>query len=362
MGRQLKISRGNFSDLEIRLSSAPRDVKYQMELHLTSAPCLRSLGIIELRGRGSYKLNIESASAAPNLKILNLSVPKGFTQSHLDEFVSKLPSLEHLYLEITYGGSSSEMSKMRVSSHQLRVLELHDRVCGAEKMNLRELEIDAPNLVTVRYMGRRFRFPSKINVVNVSYDCRFVVEGYSVPSATMCLTFEWFLRLRQSLSTLSPFHLVLQLHGLRMLQQVSFDLSQVECTSPPVTIQHLQLETSFVNSPDSPEDEFDKAPPEVVHCDIQNDATFLDGLFWACRPKFIDMTHHSDVDRRFAEFVYEQLTNKDSAKCCVDTKCWRHELKDVKIENAVHDCSSEAVEVFKNVSPGATISFMLTWC
>ncbi|CAI0544184.1 unnamed protein product [Linum tenue] len=184
----------------------------QMEFQLTSAPCLKTL---KFRGdKGICNLNMESRFAAPNLKVLKLTVLVGFKQNHLDDLISNLPCLESLSLEFN-DGSSRKMSKIRICSPRLRGFELRDCSRGKEE-TLQELEIDAPNLVSAHFSGSRFRSPGKINVVNVSPDCRFVVEGYDAP-ASKC---EWFLGLRKSLSSLSPFPLILRLHGLDLFRQM----------------------------------------------------------------------------------------------------------------------------------------------
>ncbi|CAL1367225.1 unnamed protein product [Linum trigynum] len=298
----------------------------RMELRLSSSPCLNSLKVIDIRGR--CNLNIESPSAAPNLRVLKLGVPLGFTQSQLDGLVSNLPSLESLYLEINHDGSSSRgMTKMRVSPHRrLRVLELHDYY-GAEA--LEELEIDAPNLVRARYSGSGFRFPEKINVLHVPSDCQFIVEGHCDHIAETRLTHESFLGLRHSLSALSRFHLVLLLRGLDLSQEVSFDLSRAESTSSPLIIQYLRIEISLRR-----------------WTKVRYGATFLDGLFWACRPKLVSVSECYDGIPVLPELIQEQLQNKDIANCCYGSKCWRHQLRNVKMETVMH----------------SKVWFEFTWC
>ncbi|CAI0544181.1 unnamed protein product [Linum tenue] len=324
----------------------------QMEINLTSAACLKAY-------KTTCKLNVESPFAAPNLKDLEIGMTiDGFTQCHLDDLLYKLPCLESLSLNLN-NGSSCETSKIKLRSDLIRKFQLYDCDHNNKGETLQELEIDAPNLVNVLYFGSIMRLPGKIDVVNVGSDCQFVVEEFCPPR----ITTQWFLELRQSLSTLSSFHLVMVLGRLDLSQQVSFDLDQVECSSPPLIIQALQLGTTSEASPNNQNDN----PLAIIRDSytlflelpyVQNCVTFLDGLFWACRPILISIAQDSDANRWFAKVMCKQLTNKDDANCCVGAKCWRHELRDVKIENASH----VARKISKNDMVGnAKISFILTW-
>ncbi|CAL1403889.1 unnamed protein product [Linum trigynum] len=341
---KVEISHGSLSSLEI----APKggQFRYQIEFKLTSTPFLETLKIADFVGL--YKLNVESLSAAPNLKVLEFTVPEGFTQGHLDGLISMLPYLESLYL-VRVNGTHSEMRRLRVSSHQLRVFKLRDAYEAPTKP-MRVLKIDAPNLVSVQYKGNGLRFPDSINVLNVASDCRFVVQGYGkIGERSTQLKHEWFLRLRQSLWAVSRFHLVLQLRSLELSkQQAAFDLRVAERISPPWFVQRLDLETSSSDVPDE------------HNCNV-----FLGGLFWACRPKSICIPQKHDADRKFVQLICEQFKNKDGANCCVGAKCWRHDLREVKIENASFDHNNTTIDVSRKEDPSlanlAEVLFRLTW-
>ncbi|CAI0544178.1 unnamed protein product [Linum tenue] len=332
-----------------------RESHVQVELHPDSPPTLKTLPIII--STTMCKMNIVPPFLAPYLKDLYLSFAIGITQRHLDDLISKLPCLESLSLNLD-NGSNCESNKMKLRSDRLKKFRLSDWNRN-ERDTLQELEIDAPNLVDIIYFGSMLRFPGKIDVVSVGSNCQFDIQGVGFPLISARLTYEWFSELRQSFSALSSFHLIMGFSGLDLSQQVSFDLGQVECSFPPLIVQSLRLGFTLAASPN-----YQSGNPNAVIQDVQNSVTFLNGLFWACRPKFICIAQFSDVDRWFAEVICEQLTNRDVANCCVGAKCWRHELRDVKIGNASHEdmkiSKNEVLPLAKDVN--VEISFVLTWC
>nr|POE85920.1 putative fbd-associated f-box protein [Quercus suber] len=80
--------------------------------------------------------------------------------------------------------------------------------------------------------------------------------------------------------------------------------------------------------------------PNIKHLMLSNvpileDYTALiDGLLWSCHPKILSA--HSNPESKFIKPLYETLMGREEKpKCCsgLNTKCWRHYLKAVKLIN-----------------------------
>ncbi|KAA8527507.1 hypothetical protein F0562_034778 [Nyssa sinensis] len=75
---------------------------------------------------------------------------------------------------------------------------------------------------------------------------------------------------------------------------------------------------------------------EKVELDVQSLSSysaFVDGLLWSCHPRFLHV--QSQCNNEFIEFLRETLMDREHPQCCSSEhiKCWRHYLKDVKIES-----------------------------
>ncbi|CAL1386960.1 unnamed protein product [Linum trigynum] len=334
---------GNFPNLKTLIIEQPHSL---IELKIAAAPQLET---VDIKHTGQCKLKVVSSSSAPSLKVLEFSDSKGLTGSDLDELISKLPSLESLHFVIKDPSSISyRMDRIRISSDKLQ----HFRIDDFHPIEaLKELEIDAPNLVNLYYSRCGSGLRGKINVLNVASNCQCLVEVFDI-DFRLPITYEWFLGLRQFLTGLSKLHTVLKLDGAGFFKQVSFDLSQADCTYPPPVVQHMQFgENSAYQD-------------GLKACD-----NILDGLFWACRPKFVGITQRLPKQLKysflFSEYICGKLMNVDPGSCCGNGTCWRHQLKDVKIMNGVYGTSAGMMEisedVFFSLVERKEVRYMFTW-
>ncbi|GMN37042.1 hypothetical protein TIFTF001_006492 [Ficus carica] len=64
-------------------------------------------------------------------------------------------------------------------------------------------------------------------------------------------------------------------------------------------------------------------------------ATVIDGLLWSCHPMTISVPPDSSFLNYFIKVLCKTLLDREHPSCCVSSqvKCWRHDLKAVKIES-----------------------------
>ncbi|CAN1152128.1 hypothetical protein LINPERHAP2_LOCUS18547 [Linum perenne] len=228
--QSLDISVSNFPSL-ISLSFngiLPNRLK---QLKISSAPLLRSFCFI-----GYCKLL--TVVSAPNVKIVGLELKDELISSReVEDLISKFPSLESLDFNLS---AVRVNDGVRISTHSLLKLTLTQSELKSE------FEIDAPNLITLSIKTNAL--PNNFRVVNVAPSCQCVVDCSCYQGS---LPTSWFIDLSKCLKALAtPFHqLVFKLH-FRLLPKVStLDLSQVECESSPLVVQHLQLGTDLPLGP-----------------------------------------------------------------------------------------------------------------
>ncbi|CAN1852418.1 Putative F-box/LRR-repeat protein At5g02930 [Linum perenne] len=184
--RSLEISASNFPSLK-SLFVAGQPSEGLQHVQLTSVPLLETLHVQDNKCK---LVTVDSPVSAPFLKSVLLSLPCG-ERSQLDELISKLSSLESLYLNMGYIRDST--GGIRIS-HMLRKLTITQ---WYSDMKI-EIEIDAPNLVFL--FIRTTGLPVNMNVVNVASNCRSVVH------CNVCeysLTTSWFIELRKCLEALA---------------------------------------------------------------------------------------------------------------------------------------------------------------
>ncbi|MED6156180.1 hypothetical protein PIB30_012195 [Stylosanthes scabra] len=235
----------------------------------------------------SFKLNLDGFTNLRWLCLWSWKISDIGDKWFLELF-SKLPFLEDLDLR---GCSLSE--RISIMSAQLKVLGLSN--CS----NVKEVNVDAPNLLSLVYRGKNqpvisFRRTSNELEVKVS----------------LC-------SLRNCLQNIKP---------QNILASVSLFIYQ----SFPIEPMHGAFQVSSI-------------PPTVRHlelgCAPENEALyfpFMNYLFSSCCPKLITFKLSSNkVDRKaFIEFLYEVLMGRKEGKChcsSSNTKCWWHALKIVKV-------------------------------
>ncbi|CAL1397832.1 unnamed protein product [Linum trigynum] len=251
------------------------------------------------------------------------------------------PCLGYLYLGyIDRGGRRGsecppeEMRRLRVSSPKLKKMSIWQ--------SLEELDIDAPNLVSL-FVAVNPSYPlMKVNVVNLASDCQSTVFVVSYVDE---FTPQW---LRLSLSTtFTQFrHLILRFTSCFSLseQQVPH-LSQAEYAAPPPRIDELQF-----------------GPVLERIRDIEEAAAFVNSLFWACLPQFMSIAKGED-SALIAEYMCREYLKLSSPSGMNEATSWTRHLKDMKIENG---STGEVMEISEDVIPSLPeqkkVRFMLTWC
>ncbi|TXG69029.1 hypothetical protein EZV62_003964 [Acer yangbiense] len=123
-------------------------------------------------------------------------------------------------------------------------------------------------------------------------------------------------------------------------------------------------------------DEFRKCSPsppkEVGNLHLQTDFTsnyeaFLDGVLSICYPRILSVNNSCQADCFFIEWLYEKLINKDDNCCNIhDIKCWRHYLKNVKIESFIPYKDKKPLHLDSLIDrlrelPTGTFYFHLDW-
>ncbi|CAN1151490.1 F-box/LRR-repeat protein 25 [Linum perenne] len=303
----IDISASDFPSLK-SLSFDGRDRNGMQKLQLSSAPLLEKLYF-----RGNCMLmKVVSSSSAPNLKSVEVHQVCAFRSRKLEDLISKLPSLESLDFDMGRRLSLPDDDGVRISAHKLRKLTMKNWYWQYE------LEIDAPNLVTlsIEIDG----LPLDLRVVNVASNCRCVFD--CSPVIYQVSTF-WLIDVRRCLGALATRfrHLVFKLNFWTLEKVLAFDMDRVEYESSPLPVQHLQLGTNLPLGPD----DIEKQAAEVH---------ILDGLLWTCHPKTLSIARLRQSSRRTSLFSYisKQIKRRNLLDCCSNGMCWRHQFKDAPVQ------------------------------
>ncbi|CAN1138448.1 hypothetical protein LINPERHAP2_LOCUS10689 [Linum perenne] len=181
----------NLKSLEIR----ELDSSFE-EVHLTSAPLLESLNLI------NHKLKIVSSSAAPNLKFLKISSYRvEYTQEEFDDLTYNLPSLESLSFSGIEFANGVYWLGTSTPTYKLREFSLG-------RCSLTELKIDSPNLSRMIYSPNTRISPiSKVDLVNVASNFQFQLDVNCISKSSFrsdYSVYDWFDCWRVILATCDP--------------------------------------------------------------------------------------------------------------------------------------------------------------
>ncbi|KAK9186848.1 hypothetical protein WN944_018237 [Citrus x changshan-huyou] len=166
-------------------------------------------------------------------------------------------------------------------------------------------------LTSVWFMDEEFdRFISKFPLLEdlLLRFCR-LPEKVKISSN---LDMHWYLRLKKFLGVAK------QIENLKLSLEtceVSFNLDELSGCSPSLPLQVGTLEL-YANVP------------------LSDYETLLDGVFQICYPRTLRVSTMFEEDKKLIEWLYEQLRNRD-VTCCNPHHikyCWRHHLKDIKIQ------------------------------
>ncbi|MED6212899.1 hypothetical protein PIB30_087903 [Stylosanthes scabra] len=266
------------------------------EVHIDS-PNLENLCYTTLNCNAPFKLNFDSCTALRSLILIHLQNIANVDKWFLELF-SKHPFLESLEI---LGCSMPE--RIDISSAQLKVLKL--TFCS----NLKEVNIDAPNLLSFYYHGAdkpviSFMRSSDLLKVRVVTD----------------VDFEHFYSLRESIWNIPQKILAsLSLFIKRSFLEYGYAyLPELQVSSIPPSIKHLVVRV-----------------PDPDHQALYG--RLMNYLFSSCFPKRISFTCGDHYNDTFIEFFYDMLMGSKKEEChcsSSDTKCWWHALKIVEISSS----------------------------
>ncbi|KAG4399247.1 hypothetical protein AAZX31_08G193600 [Glycine max] len=224
---------------------------------------------------------------------------------------------------------------INISSAQLKVLELSN--CS----NLKEVNIDAPNLLSCEYSGGGASKPI-ISFLNSSSNLEV--------KAFIEIDFMEVGNLREIIQNFKPQNILASLSLFiqpPIVDELNLDILPVSSTPP--SIKHLYLWVVLEN--------------ETLFMHLVN------SLLSCCCPVTISLCGYTlSFSRAFIEFFYETLMGRKEEECFCGyghTKCWWHGLKDVKVSSSRK--SEESID-FKTLFdalptflPGENIIFRLEW-
>ncbi|XP_061339864.1 F-box/FBD/LRR-repeat protein At1g51370-like isoform X2 [Gastrolobium bilobum] len=274
------------------------DVQGIQEVYV-DAPSLENFCYCPADFDAPFKMNFDRCR---NLRELCLWSLKNtiITDEWFVELFHKFPFLESLkFVHCTMSG------RINISSVQLKVLELSN--CS----NLKEVNIDAPNLLTCGYCGDGAAKPF-ISFLNSSSQLQVnVLFHIDYPDLSNLREFIQNFKPQNVLASLSLF-----IHQ-PIIDELNPDVLQV--SSPPPSIKHLNL----------------RAVPK-------KETTYLalvNSLLSSCCPATISLSLRSFFcSRAFIEFFYKTLMGRKEDNCFCSsghTKCWWHGLKDVKVTSSI---------------------------
>lgn len=236
---------------------------------------------------------IVSVDACQGLKSLILS-GSFVTELLLQDLVPKFHVLESLRV-----GDCPVLKKVKISSWRLKSLEIHS--CE----NIMDIEINTPNLLSCKYCGSVV----PVSLINAP-SCHWQVEF----SLTNTLDILWYMTLKEFLAKLNQ---LVYLHVYVYLTTImsSLNLEDLSNNASPYVVDNVVL-TVHSASP------------------IMTYANFMDGLFFFSRPKNL-FIRSTDEQKRYVEYLCG--FSKRALSCCNHrkVKCWRHDLKEVKLGSFV---------------------------
>ncbi|MED6156204.1 hypothetical protein PIB30_012219, partial [Stylosanthes scabra] len=243
------------------------------------------------------------------------------------ETFNKFPFLERLEFNACVTSES-----IRISSFRLKVLSID--WC----LDMKEAQINAPNLESFRYFGTNRNVPA-ISFVNCSDQLEFDA-AFSIHS---CLYLE---RFRVFLQNIEPRNVMTSLTlGMHNGSPIAYNEDVLQ--NVPVQIKQLILRVG-------------EEAEEV--CEL-----LINALFWSFRPAIVSLLLRL-CSKMFVKVLLEKLRYKDEEGNKM--KCWWHDLKDVKVKSSpkkyenLIDCEALLDSLPTRASffsPDREISFELWW-
>ncbi|XP_027118102.1 F-box/LRR-repeat protein At3g59190 [Coffea arabica] len=240
------------------------------------------------------------ASHYQNLKSLLFS-GIGIDDTFFMDLACKFPNLEDLMVRYC-----QELESIKISSQSLKRIELMDN------KKLVEAQFEVPKILAFEYSNvcdiiPRFLFATASSCWTSSI-CLWCREHVDV---------SWFVKLKELLASLFQSEVSLDID---FICSVAFDLNEIRDIvkiREPQEVQKLTIHFDWMFS-------------------LEKGFSALDGLFWVCRPKYVNTEWHDSLEKNDAvKFLYETLMfrrTQDQFQYSLQSKFWRHDLKEVNIE------------------------------
>ncbi|CAN1123586.1 F-box/FBD/LRR-repeat protein At1g51370, partial [Linum perenne] len=298
------------------------------KLQVSNAPKLRTLII-----NGCEDLK-EIEIAAPRLHSLSIHLWAEFRCN----IELTTPQLHHLVLGYEHSGTLRDWATLRLSVPKLEELML------INPYGLSNIIIDGgPDLTkfSVEYLES---CPAQLQKCEINHAsaCRWELhvgrECYKGSIGPQ----PWFIQFKNFMMNCPQFRTV---YIDRHYYLITFDEEEVDNSVLPTAIEHLII-TAFVT------------PDMDGHNDFY---IFLDGLLWACRPKFICFYCSFSSEILLEEFSSRYLLTKNSEKG-VKEHC--HRLKDVRIatkEEKEEELINASKDMITLLNDPKRVWLLLTW-
>ncbi|XP_071940638.1 uncharacterized protein [Coffea arabica] len=240
------------------------------------------------------------ASHYQNLKSLLFS-GIGIDDTFFIDLACKFPNLEDLMVRYC-----QELESIKISSQSLKRIELMDN------KKLVEAQFEVPKILAFEYSNvcdiiPRFLFATASSCWTSSI-CLWCMEHVDV---------SWFVKLKELLASLFQSEVSLDID---FICSVAFDLNEIRDIvkiREPQEVQKLTLHFDWMFS-------------------LEKGFSALDGLFWVCRPKYVNTEWHDSLEKNDAvKFLYDTLMfrrTQDQFQYSLQSKFWQHDLKEVNIE------------------------------
>ncbi|KAK2639347.1 hypothetical protein Ddye_027142 [Dipteronia dyeriana] len=262
----------------------------------------------------------------PNMMVLELSrVP--LTEHVFRVLISNFPLLEDLSVNLC-----DLLERITISSNLLKNLS----ICFCN--NLKAIDIDAPNLLSFCYCN------NPIPVSSMNALCPWEVQ---LVTGEVDLDTQWYIKMKEFLKESNQIEYVFLTLISKKKNSFNFDKCRESSPSFPRVIGKLYVS---------------------IYEPLEHYAGLLDGLLEVCYPRTLSVL--IDKDTSFIEWLYEKLRNVD-ASCCatLDIKCWRHYLKDFKIDGFLRSHPEDQKPLcLENLKDALrqyrirTVQFHLHWC
>ncbi|TXG47033.1 hypothetical protein EZV62_026327 [Acer yangbiense] len=294
-----------------KLKTVTIDEYFELESIEIVAPSLQQCTLAYIR-----KSCVIDMAGCPHLNSLKLRS----VDIEILDLISKIPLLEKLIIQ-----NCDEITEFEFSSNRLKDLQI------LRCYNMDGIVVDAPNLLSFSLECRDVPYCFSINGSSqCSCKLKFLIK---LDTEGDILILTWFNIIKEEF--LGVAHQVKELSmSINIMTPLdSFSLDEFRNRSPSLPREVENLIIDVWNMRNIPTSKY---------------AALLDCLLWVCFPRILSIELKRscfplisieclELTRRkhlfYLQFFYEMMINRDT-KCCNShiIKCWRHYLKDFKID------------------------------